>query len=65
MRHFEKTNGQLSSADIERVIEETVAEQRLEGLTVTDDEICKLWAYLSGEITKDDYMAWVRESVAV
>lgn len=65
MRHFEKTNGRLSPADIERVIEETVAEQRLEGLTVTDDEIRKLRAYLSGEITKDDYMVWVRESVAV
>lgn len=63
MRKYVTQNGKLSPEDIERVIAETVAEQRLEGLRVTDKEIEKLRAYLSGGITRDEYMAWVRESV--
>lgn len=63
MRKYDMTDGKLSPEDIERVIAETVAEQRLEGLTVTDEEIGKLRSYLSGEITRGEYMAWVRESV--
>ena len=63
MRKYALVDGKLSPEDIERVIAETVAEQRLEGLTVTDEEVGKLRAHLSGEITLDDYMAWVRESV--
>lgn len=63
MRKYDLVDGKLSPEDIERVIAETVAEQRLEGLTVTDEEIGKLRSYLSGGITRDEYMAWVRESV--
>lgn len=63
MRKYDLVDGKLSPEDIERVIAETVAEQRLEGLRVTDEEIEKLRAYLSGRITRDEYMDWVRESV--
>ena len=60
MRHFKKgPDGRYSDADIERIIEETVAEQRLEGLDMTEAEIGKLRDLLHGRITEADYDAWV------
>lgn len=65
MRCFKKANGKLSPEDVERVVQETVAEQQLEGIHMTDIEIEKLRAYLRGDITKEQYKAWVLESVGV
>lgn len=59
MRIFKKgSDGRYSGTDIERMIEEAAADQRLEGIVVTDAEIEKVRDYLHGRISKDDYMAW-------
>lgn len=47
------------------MVQETVAEQQLEGIHMTDIEIEKLRAYLRGDITKEQYKAWALESVGI
>lgn len=61
MRKFEKVNGRLRPEDADRIVEETIAEQRLEGIHLTDEEIGKLRDYVHGRITGGEYDAWVLE----
>lgn len=65
MRIYEKVNGKLKPEDADRVVEETVTEQRLEGIHMTDEEIGKLRDYVHGRITKDEYTAWALKSSGV
>lgn len=56
MRIFKKgPDGKYSDEDIERMIEETVAEQRLEGIILGEAEVARLRDYAFGRITWDEY----------
>lgn len=56
-------DGKLSPEDAERVVQETVAEQRLDGCYMASEEIEKLREYARGDITKEQYEAWVVQSL--
>lgn len=60
MRKCVTQNGKLSPEDAEHLVQEVVADQRLEGLYMTDDEIEKLRDLANGRITERDYDSWVR-----
>lgn len=63
MRKYVTQNGKLSPEDAEHLVQEVVADQRLEGIRMTDEEIDKLRDLANGRITRDEYMDWVLESV--
>lgn len=63
MKLYEKIDGRLSPDDVESLVQEAVADQLLEGIKMTPEEIDKLRDYAHGRITKAEYDAWVRESV--
>lgn len=58
MKRYEKENGVLNPDDVESIVRETVAEQALEGLHMTEEEIGKLRDYVSGRISSAEYMEW-------
>lgn len=60
MKAIKRVNGRLSPEDVEYCVQAAIAENRLEGLESTEEEIQMLRKCLSGEITEDEYMAWVR-----
>lgn len=58
MRYYKKIDGKLSPDDVESIVQRTIAEQALEGSHMTEEEINKLRAYASSQITDGEYMAW-------
>lgn len=64
MRHYDTSGDKLSPEDAEHLVQAAVADQRLEGIHMTDDEIDKLRDLANGRITKQEYDAWVQERAA-
>lgn len=60
MRAIKRVNGKLSPEDVEYCVQAAIAENRLEGLESTEEEVQMLRKCLSGEITEDEYLAWAR-----
>lgn len=58
MRYYKKIDGKLSPDDVESIVQRTIATQALEGSHMTEEEIDKLRAYVSGQITDDEYTEW-------
>lgn len=58
MKRYEKENGALRPDDVESIVRETVAEQALEGMRMTEEEISKLRDYVGGKISSAAYMEW-------
>lgn len=61
MRYYDTSGGKLSPEDAEHLVQAAVADQRLEGLYMADDEVDKLRDLANGRITKQEYDAWVWE----
>lgn len=60
-----KTPGKPTYEEAEKLVQETVASNRLEGLDPTQEEIDMLRKYAHGEITKAEYKAWILEHAGV
>lgn len=60
MRNIKRVNGKLTVEDADYCVDVAISESRLEGMSVTDEEVYMLRKYAYGEIIKDEYMAWVR-----
>lgn len=55
---YKKADGSLSSDDVEDCVRWVIAQQRLEGLILSSDEIDMLRQVVRGDITDDEYMVW-------
>lgn len=65
MRLYKKIDGQLAPEDIERCVQAAVADNRLEGMSMTDEEVEKLRERANGKISKEEYMQWVLQHAGV
>lgn len=61
MTYCRLVDGKLSPEDADRLVRETIATQRMEGIELTGIEITKLEDLAHGRITKAEYDAWLRE----
>lgn len=55
----------MAEKSVEEIVQNVVATQRLEGINLTADEIVKLRDYVSGKITKAEYMQWALRKAGV
>ena len=65
MRYYKRINGKLSPEDVDDIVRRTVADHRLEGMNTSLEEIDMLRKFVAGEISDDEYTAWIFEHVGV
>lgn len=65
MRFYHEVDGELSSADVEDIVQNVVASNRLEGMYTPPADIEMLRKVLSGQISHDEYMAWALAQAGV
>lgn len=65
MRIYKKVDGKLSPEDIEEEVSAIVANNKLESIVLTEEEIDMLRKYISGDITSDEYETWIKNKVGV
>lgn len=65
MRYYERINGKLSPEDVDDIVRRAIGNNRLEGMDTSLEEIDMLRKFVAGEISDDEYTAWIFEHVGV
>ena len=65
MRYYKRINGKLSPEDVDDIVRRAIGNNRLEGMDTSLEEIDMLRKFVAGEISDDEYTAWIFEHVGV
>lgn len=65
MRYYERINGKLSPEDVDDIVRRAIGNNRLEGMDTSPEEAEMLRKFVAGEISDDEYTAWIFEHVGV
>lgn len=65
MRFYRRIDGKLSPDDVDDIVRGAVASNRLEGMPTSLEEAEMLRRYISGEISDDEYTAWILRHIGV
>lgn len=65
MRWYRRVNGRLSPEDVDDIVRASIASNRLEGMPTSAEEAEMLRRFVLGEISGDEYDAWVLSRIGV
>ena len=65
MRYYKRINGKLSPEDVDDIVRRAIGNNRLEGMDTSPEEAEMLRKFVAGEISDDEYTAWIFEHVGV
>ena len=65
MRWCHKVNGRLLPEDVDDIVRASIASNRLEGMPASVEEAEMLRRFVVGEISGDEYDAWVLSRIGV